>query len=51
MYERLQIVRMADYVAYHSPFGIIVPVDLFMIAKHELRMIETANMLYSLNKN
>ena len=45
MYERIQIVRMAEYVAYYSPFGII-PVDLFMIAKHESQMIEIADKLH-----
>ena len=38
MYERIQIVRMANYVAYHSPFGII-PVDLFLIAKKEAEFL------------
>ena len=56
MYERIQIVRMADYIAYHSIFSII-PSDLLLIAKQEaefikatdpeLRFIEALNRFHS----
>ena len=47
IYERVQIVRTAEYVAYHSPFGIIIPVDLFLIAKHELEFLDSISVLHA----